>query len=174
MFDYEMISQQCLTMPAKGYLFREPSCFNAFGYISCGWFTRPVHMVSSIICKPKTGHKVKIFAYPLSIFPHSLVKTLAPRHTHMHHAKSLGSWEPFLSPWCKVNKEMRGSIQVRKKIRMEQTKRNDDVDVEVVVDNDMMIDGGLPGPIQCKADLIQRWWWIWRVDLVAPKIEMCK
>ena len=52
---------------------------------------------------------------------------------------------------------MRGSIQVRKKIRMEQTKRNDDVDVEVVVDNDMMIDGGLPGPIQCKADLIQRW-----------------
>ena len=87
MFDYEIISL-CLTMPAKGYLFREPSCFNAFGYISCGWFTRPVHMVSSIVCKPKTGHKVKIFAYPLSIFPHSLVKTLAPRHTHMHHAKS--------------------------------------------------------------------------------------
>ena len=34
---------------------------------------------------------------------------------------------------------MRGSIQFRKKIRMEQTKRNDDVDVEVVVDNDLMV-----------------------------------
>ena len=38
-----------------------------------------------------------------------------------------------------ANKEMRGSIQFRKKIRMEQTKRNDDVDVEVVVDNDLMV-----------------------------------
>ena len=77
----------CLTMPAKGYLFREPSCFNAFGYISCGWFSRLVHMVSSIICKPKTGHKVKIFAYQLSIFLHSLVKTLAPVHTHARYEK---------------------------------------------------------------------------------------
>ena len=90
MFDYEMISQQCLTMPAKGYLFREPSCFNAFGYISCRWYSRLFHTPYGFIniLQTKDGTQSENLCISIIHISASLVKTLAPIHTHMHNMKS--------------------------------------------------------------------------------------
>ena len=79
----------CLTMPAKGYLFREPSCFNAFGYISCGWFIRHVHTYGFINnLQTKDGTQSENLCISIIQLFASLVKTLAPIHTHMHNMKS--------------------------------------------------------------------------------------